>query len=100
LHFLFRTALSISLCWRGFCVPGLYRRRGVLFVDLALAMAALGVAVALALDLAPSGGVVLLALGMTFVGAAPSRLRGRPRARIPSRLSSASCSPPRRQPCS
>ncbi len=55
-------------------------RRGVLFVDLALAqMAALGVAIALVLGREPDDPrAYLLALGMTFVGAALfSWLRGR-----------------------
>ena len=57
-------------------------RRGVLFVDLALAqMAALGVALGLVLNLEHEGlGAWLLALGMTFVGAALfAWLRGRAR---------------------
>ena len=57
-------------------------RRGVLFVDLALAqMAALGVAIGLALGREhDETGSYLLALGMTFVGAALfSWLRGRSR---------------------
>jgi zinc/manganese transport system permease protein len=55
-------------------------RRGVLFVDLALAqMAALGVALSLVLDFHHEGyGAWLLALGMTLVGAALfAGLRGR-----------------------
>ena len=59
-------------------------RRGVLFVDLALAqMAALGVAVALAMDLEHHPvASYMLALGMTFVGATLfAWLRGRSRAR-------------------
>lgn len=57
-------------------------RRGVIFVDLALAqMAALGVALAVVLDLHDSGPLTyLLALGMTFVGAAAfAWLRGQER---------------------
>lgn len=57
-------------------------RRGVLFVDLALAqMAALGVALSVVLDLEHHGfHSYLLALGMTFVGAALfAWLRGRAR---------------------
>jgi len=57
-------------------------RRGVLFVDLALAqMAALGVALSVVLDLEHHGFLsYLLALGMTFVGAALfAWLRGRAR---------------------
>jgi zinc/manganese transport system permease protein len=80
----FRTALLASLvlaglhAYLGFHIV----RRGVIFVDLALAqMAALGVAVALVLDLHDNGpATYLLALGMTFVGAAVfAWLRGRRR---------------------
>lgn len=82
----FRTALIISLVLAGiFAYLGFHIvRRGVLFVDLALAqMAALGVAVALALDLEHHPvASYLLALGMTFVGAALfAWLRGRARSR-------------------
>lgn len=82
----FRTALIISLvlagihAYLGFHIV----RRGVLFVDLALAqMAALGVAVALAMDLEHHPvASYMLALGMTFVGATLfAWLRGRSRAR-------------------
>jgi len=80
----FRTALLASLvlaglhAYLGFHIV----RRGVIFVDLALAqMAALGVAVALVLNLHDNGpAAYLLALGMTFVGAAVfAWLRGRRR---------------------
>lgn len=80
----FRTALIITLvlagihAYLGFHIV----RRGVLFVDLALAqMAALGVAVALALELEHHPfASYMLALGMTFVGAALfAWLRGRAR---------------------
>jgi len=83
----FRTAVAVSLvlagihAYLGFHIV----RRGVLFVDLALAqMAALGVAVAVMLELEHHGFVsYLLALGMTFVGAAVfAWLRGRSR-RVP-----------------
>lgn len=82
----FRTALIVSLvlagihAYLGFHIV----RRGVLFVDLALAqMAALGVAIALALDLEHHPvASYMLALGLTFVGAALfAWLRGRSRAR-------------------
>jgi zinc/manganese transport system permease protein len=70
----FRTALLASLvlagihAYLGFHIV----RRGVIFVDLALAqMAALGVALALVLGVHENGPLnYLLALGMTFVGAA------------------------------
>ncbi len=82
----FRTALIVSLVLAGiFAYLGFHIvRRGVLFVDLALAqMAALGVAVSLAMDLEHHPvASYLLALGMTFVGAALfAWLRGRARAR-------------------
>lgn len=82
----FRTALIVSLVLAGiFAYLGFHIvRRGVLFVDLALAqMAALGVAVALAMDLEHHPvASYMLALGMTFVGAALfAWLRGRARAR-------------------
>lgn len=82
----FRTALIISLVLAGiFAYLGFHIvRRGVLFVDLALAqMAALGVAVALAMDLEHHPvASYMLALGMTFVGAALfAWLRGRARSR-------------------
>jgi zinc/manganese transport system permease protein len=82
----FRTALIISMVLAGiFAYLGFHIvRRGVLFVDLALAqMAALGVAVALAMDLEHHPvASYLLALGMTFVGAALfAWLRGRARSR-------------------
>lgn len=78
----FRTAVFVSLvlagihAYLGFHIV----RRGVLFVDLALAqMAALGVAIAVVLGLEHHGFIsYLLALGMTFVGAAVfAWLRGR-----------------------
>jgi zinc/manganese transport system permease protein len=80
----FRTAVIVSLvlagihAYLGFHIV----RRGVLFVDLALAqMAALGVALALVLGLEHHEvASYLLALGMTFVGAAVfAWLRGRSR---------------------
>ena len=80
----FRTAVIVSLvlagihAYLGFHIV----RRGVLFVDLALAqMAALGVALAVVLRLEHSEvQAYLLALGMTFVGAALfAWLRGRAR---------------------
>lgn len=80
----FRTAVVLSLvlagihAYLGFHIV----RRGVLFVDLALAqMAALGVALAVVLRLEDHSFVsYLLALGMTFVGAAVfAWLRGRSR---------------------
>src|SRR5262245_7095916 len=82
----FRTALIISLVLAGiFAYLGFHIvRRGVLFVDLALAqMAALGVAVALAMDLEHHPvASYMLALGMTFVGATLfAWLRGRSRSR-------------------
>jgi hypothetical protein len=82
----FRTALIISLvlagihAYLGFHIV----RRGVLFVDLALAqMAALGVAIALAMDLEHHPiASYMLSLGMTFVAAALfAWLRGRSRSR-------------------
>ena len=82
----FRTALVTTLvlagihAYLGFHIV----RRGVLFVDLALAqMAALGVAIALAMDLEHHPvASYMLALGMTLVGAALfAWLRGRARAR-------------------
>jgi len=80
----FRTAVIVVLvlagihAYLGFHIV----RRGVLFVDLALAqMAALGVAVALAMGLEGDGSVAyLLSLGMTLFGAALfAWLRGRER---------------------
>jgi zinc/manganese transport system permease protein len=80
----FRTALAVTIvlagihAYLGFHIV----RRGVLFVDLALAqMAALGVAIALALELEHNPlASYLLPLGMTFVGAALfAWLRGRAR---------------------
>ena len=80
----FQTALVASLviagihAYLGFHIV----RRGVIFVDLALAqMAALGVAVALVLNVHENESLTyLLALGMTFVGAALfAWLRGRQR---------------------
>jgi zinc/manganese transport system permease protein len=80
----FRTAVIVSLvlagihAYLGFHIV----RRGVLFVDLALAqMAALGVALAVMLELEHHGLVsYTLALGMTLVGAALfAWLRGRSR---------------------
>ena len=80
----FRTALVASLvlagihAYLGFHIV----RRGVLFVDLALAqMAALGVAAAVVLRLEQNPvAAYFLALGMTFVGAAVfAWLRGRSR---------------------
>jgi zinc/manganese transport system permease protein len=80
----FRTAVAVALvlagihAYLGFHIV----RRGVLFVDLALAqMAALGVALALVLGLEHRPlASYLLALGMTFVGAAVfAWLRGRSR---------------------
>jgi zinc/manganese transport system permease protein len=80
----FRTAVILSLvlagihAYLGFHIV----RRGVLFVDLALAqMAALGVALAVLLRVEHHElGSYLLALGMTFVGAAVfAWLRGRAR---------------------
>ncbi len=80
----FRTAVIVSLvlagihAYLGFHIV----RRGVLFVDLALAqMAALGVAIAVMLGLEHHGLIsYMLALGMTFVGAATfAWLRGRSR---------------------
>jgi len=80
----FRTAVIATLvlagihAYLGFHIV----RRGVIFVDLALAqMAALGVALAVVLNLEhDEGRSYLLALGMTFVGAALfAWLRGRAR---------------------
>jgi zinc/manganese transport system permease protein len=80
----FRTAVFVALvlagihAYLGFHIV----RRGVLFVDLALAqMAALGVAVAVVLRLEQNEvAAYFLALGMTFVGAAVfAWLRGRSR---------------------
>src|SRR6201988_3367495 len=80
----FRTALAASLvlagihAYLGFHIV----RRGVLFVDLALAqMAALGVALSVVLHREGDElGSYLLALGMTFIGAALfAWLRGRAR---------------------
>jgi zinc/manganese transport system permease protein len=80
----FRTAVVVALvlagihAYLGFHIV----RRGVLFVDLALAqMAALGVAVAVVLRLEENEvAAYFLALGMTFVGAAVfAWLRGRAR---------------------
>lgn len=80
----FRTAVVVSLvlagihAYLGFHIV----RRGVLFVDLALAqMAALGVALAIVLELEHHGFIsYALALGMTMVGAALfAWLRGRSR---------------------
>jgi len=80
----FRTAVIVALvlagihAYLGFHIV----RRGVLFVDLALAqMAALGVAVAIVLRLDQNPvAAYFLALGMTFVGAATfAWLRGRSR---------------------
>jgi len=80
----FRTAVAVALvlagihAYLGFHIV----RRGVLFVDLALAqMAALGVALGLVLGLEHDPlASYLLALGMTFVGAAVfAWLRGRSR---------------------
>jgi zinc/manganese transport system permease protein len=80
----FRTAVAVALvlagihAYLGFHIV----RRGVLFVDLALAqMAALGVALAVVLGLEHQElSSYLLALGMTFVGAALfAWLRGRAR---------------------
>lgn len=80
----FRTALLASLvlagihAYLGFHIV----RRGVIFVDLALAqMAALGVALAVVLHLEGNEpAAYLMALGMTFVGAASfAWLRGRSR---------------------
>ena len=76
----FRTAVIVSLviagihAYLGFHIV----RRGVLFVDLALAqMAALGVALGMVLKLENDFASYALALGMTFVGAALfSWLRG------------------------
>lgn len=84
----FRTALLASLvlagihAYLGFHIV----RRGVIFVDLALAqMAALGVAVALVLNVHENERVTyLLALGMTFAGAAVfAWLRGQERRNVP-----------------
>lgn len=80
----FRTAVAVALvlagihAYLGFHIV----RRGVLFVDLALAqMAALGVALAVLLNLEHNAfASYILALGMTFVGAATfAWLRGRSR---------------------
>jgi zinc/manganese transport system permease protein len=80
----FRTAVAVALvlagihAYLGFHIV----RRGVLFVDLALAqMAALGVALAVLLNFEQNPvGSYFLALGMTFVGAAVfAWLRGRSR---------------------
>jgi zinc/manganese transport system permease protein len=79
----FRTAVIVTLvlagihAYLGFHIV----RRGVLFVDLALAqMAALGVAIALALHLEEGPVSYLLAVGMTILGAALfAWLRGRER---------------------
>ncbi len=80
----FRTAVIVALvlagihAYLGFHIV----RRGVLFVDLALAqMAALGVALAVLLNLEHNAfASYILALGMTFVGAATfAWLRGRSR---------------------
>lgn len=84
----FRTALLASLvlagihAYLGFHIV----RRGVIFVDLALAqMAALGVALALVLDVHENERLTyLLALGMTFAGAATfAWLRGQERRNVP-----------------
>jgi zinc/manganese transport system permease protein len=82
-----QTAVIVSLVLAGIHAYLGYHivRRGVLFVDLALAqMAALGVALAVVLDLQHHEiGSYFLALGMTFVGAALfAWLRGRSR-RVP-----------------
>jgi zinc/manganese transport system permease protein len=70
----FRTAVFVALVLAGIHAYLGYHivRRGVLFVDLALAqMAALGVALAVILGLEHNeAGSYFLALGMTFVGAA------------------------------
>jgi zinc/manganese transport system permease protein len=84
----FRTALIASLvlagihAYLGFHIV----RRGVIFVDLALAqMAALGVAVSLVFNVHESDLLTYaLALGMTFVGAAAfAWLRGQERRNVP-----------------
>jgi zinc/manganese transport system permease protein len=84
----FQTALIASLvlagihAYLGFHIV----RRGVIFVDLALAqMAALGVALSLVLNVHESEPLTyLLALGMTFVGAAAfAWLRGQERRNVP-----------------
>jgi zinc/manganese transport system permease protein len=83
----FHTALIASLvlagihAYLGFHIV----RRGVIFVDLALAqMASLGVALALVLDVRGDLPTYLLALGMTFVGAAVfAWLRGQERRNVP-----------------
>lgn len=84
----FWTALTVSLvlagihAYLGFHIV----RRGVIFVDLALAqMAALGVALALVLRVKEDGPYTyLLALGMTFVGAAVfAWLRGQEKRNVP-----------------
>src|SRR6185295_7964009 len=84
----FRTALAASLvlagihAYLGFHIV----RRGVIFVDLALAqMAALGVALSLVLNVHENGRLTyLLALGMTFVGAAVfAWLRGQEQRNVP-----------------
>ena len=84
----FRTALAASLvlagihAYLGFHIV----RRGVIFVDLALAqMAALGVAIALVLNVHENERLTyLLALGMTFAGAAAfAWLRGQERSHVP-----------------
>ena len=84
----FRTALVASLvlagihAYLGFHIV----RRGVIFVDLALAqMAALGVALSLVLVPEPKEGLTWgLALGMTFLGAALfAWLRGQERRHVP-----------------
>jgi zinc/manganese transport system permease protein len=83
----FRTALIASLvlagihAYLGFHIV----RRGVIFVDLALAqMASLGVALALVLNVHSEMQTYLLALGMTFVGAAVfAWLRGQERRNVP-----------------
>ncbi len=83
----FRTALIASLvlagihAYLGFHIV----RRGVIFVDLALAqMASLGVALALVLNVHDELLTYLLALGMTFIGAAVfAWLRGQERRHVP-----------------
>jgi len=100
----FQTALVATLvlagihAYLGFHIV----RRGVIFVDLALAqMAALGVALAVVLRLNDNElGTYALALGMTFVGAATfAWLRSQER-NAPLEALSASCSRPRRPRCS
>jgi ABC-type Mn2+/Zn2+ transport system permease subunit len=95
----FRTALVAILVLAGIHAYLGYHvvRRGVIFVDLALAqMAGLGLAIAVALGLEDDPVLsFLLPLAMTLVGAASFGCAARSATRR-SRRSSASCSPPPR----